>query len=495
MGLNIALVWPSPFFPIGLMSIAAVLERAGYHPKLFTYNLEGKKKLVDALQATPFDLVGISFMTNMVKEALEVAELAKRANPHCLVVAGGAHPTALPEDTVRFAGVDAVGIGEGELTVLEMAQALEHGNDWRDVPGLVLKDAEGRVQATGSRPFIEDLDSVPLPAWHLVDDVARAHLREFPPFPHTSPYLPVMASRGCFGNCLYCQPLGKKLFGRKVRYRSVGHLLSEIEMLQRHYGVHNFLFMDDTINTSVDWLREFHDELNRRGIKMRWEASGARVNKMTEEVARLLAGSGCICAGFGIESGSQRVLNTLRKGTKVDQAREAVRLCKKYGLMVVNDIMIGSPGETEEEIQKTIDLCAELDCDIVIPHITQPTPGSDLFYRYGQGLGSQSYDAIMSRDQVTLNLSQVSDQRLQELLDELWARVRRARRGSWLYLRTRLIRVALLLKAGRLRGAFKELTTGLAKWNGWVYILAHGIMQLGRRWHGQRREVMASDSR
>jgi len=463
-------------YPLGLLYIAAVLEREGYEVTFLDLNFASSwEEYRKRIGATDFDIIGFTAMSLYAAEAFTAMKIAKEVNPKCALILGGPHATAMPEECLQESCVDYTVYGEGEETVIELVDALHRGGDVASVRGVYLR-GNGAAQFTGPRPPIDDLDSLPLPARHLLSDMARY----IGPPGHAM--ATAMASRGCPGNCSYCQPMVRNLFGRKTRMRSPRNVMDEVVWLVKTHGVKTICFRDDTICTQARWLREFADLMERNSTEVKWW-SAARVNNLTPERAMDLRRAGCQSLTFGVESGCQRVLDVLRKGTTVEQARRASALCREHDILFVMAVMIGNPGETREEILQTIKHVKELDPDILDPHITTATPGSHLYYSgIEQGfLQGYDYALLTDREEIAHNFSRVSNDELRELLVLLWREYRCHRRATRTYWRWRLESIVDELSQGHLPMVLWLLAISVLKGDGYVYRLARTVWRMPRR--------------
>jgi anaerobic magnesium-protoporphyrin IX monomethyl ester cyclase len=370
--------YPSGDPPLGVAYLASVLRREGADVSIFdcTWQRHPLAELSGLLQETPYDLIGISALTSMLRQTADIARLAKEVSPESLVLVGGPHATVEPESTLLLPGVDAVAIGEAETTVSEL---LRTGLDPEGVPGLWHRAEDEIVRGPEAR-LVEDLDTLPLPAWDLLDmrryvalwyhlDAVRYGLRG------TS----IMASRGCPFRCAYCQPTLEMLFGRRVRRRSPQSLIAEMIELRGRFGIDGLMWLDDTFLLDREWMRDFCAHVIEARVGLIWGAN-MRADVADEETLSLMKEAGLRIIHLGIESASQRVLDEVyQKGISLEQVRETVSLGKRLGLCVRGYFMLGAPTETLEEAEETIRLACTLDLDDVTFSITTPLPHTHLY--------------------------------------------------------------------------------------------------------------------
>jgi anaerobic magnesium-protoporphyrin IX monomethyl ester cyclase len=368
-----------------------------------------------------YDLVGVSVMTPMLREAVYASQVAREAPSRPIVLWGGPHPTVLPEQSIAHECVDMIALGEAEETMREL---IEHDLDPQDVDGLWYKRESQTIQNSPRMP-IHDLGTLPHPARDLVD--MEAYARAWYSLTAASPTLrgtSVIASRGCPFSCTYCQPTLDKLFGKRLRRRPVPHVIEELRELQEVYRLDAFMLEDDTFIAHNGWATEFAQMLRQSGLRFSW---GCNVRAdlvvkgphLMEEMAR----SGLVQVNMGIESGSQRILDEVyNKGITVDQVREAAQICKNLGLRIGGYFMLGAPGETRAEVCHTISYAARLPIDEAAFNITTPLPGTVLWDKSKELVGNTWQDFDYYRQSVYTS-SQVLSARQLDLLKK-WAYLR-----------------------------------------------------------------------
>lgn len=366
--------------PLGLAYLAAVLEREGYDVKILDspvldHSFEDVKREVKKLDP---DLVGVTSTTPTIYDAMKTVKTVKEAKDNAFTIMGGAHPTFMPRETLlECPDLDAVAIGEGEITLLELVRALGSGSSLGGVRGIAFK--RGReVVFTPPRPPIENLDSLPFPARHLLP------MDKYMVFGKRTFIANVMSSRGCPYNCIFCS--SSLMFGKKYRARSPSNVADEVEELVNKYKVKHIEFADD--NFTFDQRRAINiaKEFLKRGLDVVW-ACGARVDNISRELLYWLKKAGCYMIYVGVESGVQRVLNILRKGIKIDQVVRAVKMIKEFGIEVTGSFIIGAPGETRKDVKETVKFAKKLDIDFAQFTVMTPYPGTHIYdYAKREGL-------------------------------------------------------------------------------------------------------------
>ena len=413
--------------PLGILYLAGFLREKGIEVNLIDLSFTAHWDVYrnELLRVRP-DVVGISSMSPFADQASFAASMAKKFLPECKVVLGGPHPTASPMDTLSNENVDFVVIGEGENTLLELIETIDGKKEFSAVNGLVYKE-NGTIVQNPPRQFIKNLDEVPFPARDLLP-TWKKYLSQIPFFPYIQPYTTMLGGRGCPYNCSFCQPMLEKMFGRQIRLRSPEKITDEVEFLIDKYKIKSIFFFDDTFTAVAKWVENVCDEFIRRKIDLVWGVN-SRVNTFTHDLALKLKEAGCIYVAFGVESGSPRVLkNILSKDINLSQIKNAFAICRKTGLLSMASLMIGSPGETKEEIYQTISLVKDIKPDIIDVHFTAPTPGSEMYEWVADKLSCQQ-DRYRPGG---VNSPYVSIEDLEELYDRLAVEWRRTtRRGGY----------------------------------------------------------------
>jgi radical SAM superfamily enzyme YgiQ (UPF0313 family) len=316
-------------------------------------------------------VIGVTMMSVDFGPAMQCVDLAKEIEPGIVTVVGGPHPTLALEEVAKNRNIDYIITHEGELAFPRLLAALQEGTP----------PAE-RVLA-GEPP---DLDELPFPdrelflsewrkAGYTSDSPEDPFVPELP-----APFVTLIAGRGCKYNCSFCQPAERRLFGRGVRRRSPANILAELEMLRERYQFASFMFHDDTLTEDKEWVIEFCRLYEEHGFTEPFFCqSRADIIVRNEDMVRRMAEVGCTGYFIGFESGNDRVLRFIRKGTTREVNLEAARVCRRYGIKIWANYMLGLPTETREEVLDTISMLREIDPDYYSPAFYTPHPGSDLY--------------------------------------------------------------------------------------------------------------------
>lgn len=369
--------------------IAAVLEKNGFPVKILDLPALGsfENLLPMIIRQEKPDIVGITATTPTINSATKVAKKVKESDSNITVVLGGPHATILPEETLQKAPeIDMIVRGEGEETTLELVKVLEKdSNNINKVLGVTYRE-DSRIKSNPLRPPILDLDALPFPAFHLLP-IKKYRLH--PPFGKRSPVMPIITSRGCPYRCLFCS---KSVFGKRYRANSPAYIVEEIRLLTEKFGVKEIKFYDDVFTLNRKRVISICRKLKESGIDIPWTCE-TRVNLVDGELLRIMKDSGCYMIAYGVESGNQRILNNLKKDITLEHAIKAFKLAHEAGIETVAYFMIGSPGETPETIEETIEFAKKLDPDFVQFSIITPYPGTELFRLvFERGYVSERWD-------------------------------------------------------------------------------------------------------
>ena len=353
---------PSP--PLGLTYIAAVCEAAGAEVIILDYIVRGysQTKLIEEINAFGPDIVGTNSVTMNFKRAADILSLVKQTFPEIITLMGGPHVSFDYENTLgHYPGIDIVVKGEGEATVPELLEVIHTPEKWQTIPGIAFREGK-KIISTAIRPFIQDLDALPLPARHLLP-MSRYQALGYP--------VSIITSRGCPNQCIFC--LGRKMVGQKVRFRSADHIVDEIEALQT-FGISFINIADDLFTASKRRVTAFCNELVKRNVEIFWSAF-SRVNTIDTQTLKLMKSAGCHSVSFGIESGNPEMLKRVKKGITIAQAKKAAIACREAGIRGHASFMVGLPGETMDTMNDSLTLQKELGIESAF-HFLSPFPGT-----------------------------------------------------------------------------------------------------------------------
>jgi len=399
--------------PLHLGYLAAVAERRGAECRILDLAALdiGLEAVAAAATSWQPQIVGISSTTISFPNALRVAQLVKQTQPETLVVLGGCHVTFTAPKTLNdHREVDVVVRGEGEETFSELLDCLEEGGDLSRVRGLSYRHSDGSIVHNLPRGFIPDLDALPWPARHLMQMEAYDGMGA------------LFTSRGCPYACAFCAATA--MSGHRYRCRQPRLIVDEMQHLIERYGCRHFSFLDDTFTALPNRLTTpVCQDILQRGLNVTF-ACASRADAVSPQLIDELRRAGCIAVHYGVETGSQQVLDRMNKRIRLDQVRDAVRWAAEAGLEVLCSIILGLPGETEETVRQMRQFLAELrdlGASGILLEMLIPFPGTDIYERpqeYGITLHETSWAKFNTRLPI-ISTAHLARERLRELYLEL----------------------------------------------------------------------------
>jgi radical SAM superfamily enzyme YgiQ (UPF0313 family) len=414
--------------PIGLLSIAAYLEKSGVEVEVMDcYGAPAtiEQHAADILARNPH-VVGFSCTTSSFLEGYAIAEQVKEQRPEIRIVFGGAHAcTVGPSLLDSFPAVDYLVIGEGEVTFAELIAS--GFLNVAAVPGIGFRrDGKGTLSAV--RENIPDLDSLPFPAYHLLPDFPRRYnlpLFSYPKAPNTS----IISSRGCPYQCSYCD---RSVFSKGFRFNSPEYIVEHLLYLHRNFGIRHVFFYDDLFTFDRSRVARFCTLMEEKKVPVSYNCI-ARLEHVDEELLSLLKRSGCWQVNFGIESGDPEILSKHRKLYELDQVGEKLKMVKDTGMRVKGLFMMGFTGETEESIQRTIRYALTLPLDEINVTKFTPFPGAPIYRTIREyGEFTEDWPAMNCMNFVFVPKG-LTRERLEELYNEFISRFYRRSRIHWGY--------------------------------------------------------------
>jgi anaerobic magnesium-protoporphyrin IX monomethyl ester cyclase len=377
--LRVALISPPPAsqwafvdyqYPlIGLAYLTAVLEKNGHQVMVIDCPPQHLTYMHIQQELTRFqpDIVGITSVTATFTSALIVAQTAKQVCPKAFVVLGGPHVT-IADDAflLEYPEVDVVVKGEGEQTIVELARYVSGLMSLNAVAGITFR-SNGHLVHTTNRSCIQNLDKLPFPAYHYFPLIKYRIFKKIG--------VPILTSRGCISNCSFC--LVPHIAGNNFRARSSASVADEMESVKSSYNVDFVTFNDEIFTYNKQRILDICAEIKQRKIKLPWDCQ-TRVDLVSSDLLHRMKEANCQLINFGVESGSQKILDAMKKGTTVQQNAAAIRMAKEAGLSVTVSLALGYPGETEETIMQTVDFIKKTEPDDLYLFLATPFPSTEL---------------------------------------------------------------------------------------------------------------------
>lgn len=356
--------------PLGLAYLAAVAEEQGWKVRIIDGLTEGlsMQDIAGIIRSLQPEVAGITATTPAIYDAYEIARIVKEHSPNSLVLLGGPHATFMAYEVLEECPyIDVVVRGEAEETLKEILERIERGGDLSEVAGITYR-AGDRIKENPPRGLIDDLDSLPIPAYNLlpmgkyVVDRVR--------------YAAIVTSRGCPYGCIFCS--SSLQFGKRWRAHSPERVLEELMILRYDYGAREIEFLDDTFTLKMSRAEEISRMIVSEGLDISWSAS-SRVNTFSRSLGEAMRRAGAHTIYFGIESGSDKTLRLIGKGITRRQAMDAVKAARNSGLNALGSFIIGFPHEGEEDIRATIRFADKVGVDLAQFTIATPYPGTRLW--------------------------------------------------------------------------------------------------------------------
>ena len=410
--------YPTPDPPLGLAYIASVLEKHGFEVEILDAFAEGlnnveqksggsirvgmdENNIKRYLSKYNPALIGISCAyTAHVQDTLETAQIVKETIPHSVVMLGGAHATSEAELLLKNRNIDLVIMGEGEMTVLALAKVLQSGGDMTKVNGISIRVGE-RIISTPPRPYIDNLDELPFPAWHLLPmEIYLESQTSTRSYTMRLPRTNIITSRGCPYHCIFCSV--HSIWGHKWRARSAENVIAEMKFLVEKYGIREFYILDDNITIQRKRVIEICNMMINSNLNVKWAApNGVAVWTLDKELLLKMKESGYYRLTLGIESAAEETLKLIRKPVNLQKANQIIKIGNKIGLWTHSTFIFGFPDEQMSSVIKTINFAKESWLDFASFYIATPYPGTKLYdafqeYNLFNNEGEQPYNSQYS---------------------------------------------------------------------------------------------------
>ncbi|MBC8495035.1 cobalamin B12-binding domain-containing protein [archaeon] len=362
--------------PMGICILASVIMKYGLKCRIIDSEVERLdfNKIISRINALSPRYVCMSANTITINSANKIIAYLKEKKPHTQIILGGPHITAAPVETFeKYPLLDIAVIGESEETLLELIKAKEEKKSYKKIKGIIYRDNK-KIVLTEKRELIKDLNKLPFPSWNLLPNIAKNY--EPPLFSfQNKPSCSLVTSRGCPGQCIFCV---KNIFGFKFRSYNSSYMVGMVEYLIKKYDMKDFLFDDDIFTCSKIRVKNFSEKLIKKNIDVSWSCN-TRADAVDEDLLRIMSKSGCWQISYGIESGSQRVLDALKKKTTPKKIRDALHWTKKAGIKTKGFLMVGNPLESKQTLNETLNLILTSELDDMQFTFFTPLPGTESF--------------------------------------------------------------------------------------------------------------------
>jgi len=360
--------------PLGLGYLAAITEKGGFSCEIIDANIL-ELKIADVLRIIKRKkpkIVGINVNLYTYQVALKLATKIKKALPKTKIILGGPTPTSSPRQVMESCKTDAVCIGEGEVTLTEILDNYKKRKHlFKGVAGIMYRKGK-RIIQNKPRGFIQDIDDIPFPAYHLFPDLNKYKSRAI-----KKPFAPLLTSRGCPFQCVFCS---KDVFKYVCRMRSPENVIEEVDMLVKKFGVKQLDILDDNFTINKKRTKKILDFLIERKYDLYINLqSGVRTEGIDATIIKKMKKAKIFKIPFGVESGDPLILKRIKKQLKLKRVLACTKMAKKAGMKVYGFFIIGLPGDTPESMQKTIDFAIKMNPNIANFTIAIPFPGTELY--------------------------------------------------------------------------------------------------------------------
>ncbi|MDP3014468.1 MAG: radical SAM protein, partial [Candidatus Subteraquimicrobiales bacterium] len=384
--------------PIGLIAIYSYMKANGFDITFLDTQVGNWNEisLRRYLLKGNFDIIGISVFTTSAEASFYTARLVKDTLPKSVVVFGGVHATALPERTLEECqNCDFIILGEGELPFKRLIEKLEAGESYAGIKSLAYRDSNGKIIVNERDAGFLEPDTLPIGFFSDLDlSPYIPHITQYRRLPN----YPLIIQRGCPYRCIFCD--ASTVHGKKIRTYSLDRVIMELRILKERHGARGIYFQDSTFTINKKFIYQLCEEMIRQKFNLAW-ACNTRANAVDKELLKIMKKAGCWQVVYGIESANQESLDLLKKGTTVEQNRNAISMAQESGIRVLASYIIGIPGEDEDMVQNTIDFANEMASEIALFYLPTPYPGTEL-YRICSDEGSIRKD-VKWRDYISID--------------------------------------------------------------------------------------------
>ena len=409
-------------FPMGVGALSAVLKRDGHHVSIWNQDMHHwpDDYLTTYLDENKFDVAILSLIGGyyQYQKMKNLSKALNNSKNRPFYIMGGYGPTPEPEFFLKKSGCDVVGLGEGEITIPKLMDAIENKTTLRDVPGIAWLE-NGKLQTTPRAPLVHDLNALP-PIPYEIFPMEYYRMLRMPNSKPTDFVMPMMSARGCSFKCTFCYRMDPG-----YRVRTPENLLDEVEKLYKNYGINYISFQDDLLMSSVEHTEAVCLAFLKRKLPIKWSCNG-RLNYCSEELLQLMKDAGCVFINYGIESMDQKVLNNMKKGLRPEMIIQGIEDTLKVGISPGLNFIFGNKGDNKDTIKKAVDFLIKYD-DFAQKRTIRPVtpyPGSPLYYdAIKMGLLDKENPAEdfyerkhLNSDLICCNFTELSDEEYYECL-------------------------------------------------------------------------------
>lgn len=406
---------PPYTLPLGMAYLIAVLRKAGHKVEVLDINgyRYDRNEVEDKIKGLTYDMVCTGGVVTLYKYLKFLTAALKKYHPDKPVVVGGNIANEIPHLLFKHTSTDILMLGEAEITICELADALEKGTALKKVDGIACME-KGNTIYTSPRKIIEDIDTIPFPEWDMFPvETYIANLREFQ---KNYRVMPTILTRGCPFVCKFCY---HSFMGDKARFRSADNVIAEIKQLKEKYNINGISFYDDLLLLNRKVVEEMCDKMIEQKLNLKWHCL-TRLEYLYDDLLRKMKKAGCYSISYGMESGSQTILDNMKKGINLEKAKEIFKRVKGLGLKTAGTFMIGYPGENMKTIRETVDFCKELGLPANFFFAT-PFPGTPLYEEWKHKIKNEDeyVEKLGDVDNLVINMTDFTDEELIRIRDSI----------------------------------------------------------------------------
>lgn len=409
------------WFPQGLASIAAVLLKEGYDVEIYSQDQHhySEEHLTDYLNQNKFDIIGVSVIAGyyQYRKLIAISKAINSSKNRPFYIIGGHGPSPEPEFFLKKTEADAVVIGEGEVTIVELLNAVGSRKPLSDIKGIAYVNGAS-VEINDRRPLIKEIDSIPFPNFSLFP-IEYYRLLRMPHATNNDFTLPVLSGRGCTFKCNFCYRMDEGF-----RPRSNGSIIEEIILLKKEYGITYIAFGDELLMSSEARTVSLCNDFINKNLNVKWDCNG-RLNYAKPDILKLMKKAGCVFINYGIESMDNQILKNMNKGLTTDQIIKGIKATLEVGISPGFNVIFGNIGENEDTLNKGVEFLLEYDDGAQLRTIrpVTPYPGSPLYYKaIKDGLLKDCEDFYenkhLNSDLLAINFTELSDKEFHRILYE-----------------------------------------------------------------------------
>jgi radical SAM superfamily enzyme YgiQ (UPF0313 family) len=406
---------PPYTLPLGMAYLIAVLRKAGHKVEVLDINgyRYDRNDVEDKIKGLNYDMVCTGGVITIYKYLKFLTAALKKYHPGKPVVVGGNIANEIPELLFSHTSADILMIGEAETTICELADALGKNTPLKNVDGLAYRE-NGGIVYTSPRKIIENIDSIPFPEWDLFP--VETYIENLREYEKNYRVMPMLLTRGCPFVCRFCY---HSFMNEKARFRSADNIVAEMRQMKEKYGINGIAFYDDLLLLNRKVVEEMCDKMIEQKLNLKWHCL-TRLEYLYEDLILKMKKAGCFSISYGLESGSQTILNNMKKGIKLDEAKATFKRIKRLGLKSAGTFMIGYPGENMKTIRETVDFCKELGLPANFFFAT-PFPGTPLWEEWKHKIRNEDeyVEKLGDVQNLVVNMTDFSDEELIKLRDEI----------------------------------------------------------------------------